>query len=230
MSSEILPKPSMSPEAAVNQLTLWYELKSKLTELRGSEAALRRMLYAYYFPQPREGTNRVDIGFGMDLLLDFDVSRKVDAALLDDQLTNLRKAKVKVDELFIYKPTLVMEQYRALTNEQRLLVDACLDIDDTGLQSLSIVPAKKREVQPAQLAALAPPLPAAIAPPVPAPEPEPVTLTEQAGDFTLEQFLASGWDIPTLVQHGYAIVNTPAPQPPRKKPGRPKGSTKKKGK
>lgn len=180
--TEIPEQQEMTPEQAYALLQEWYKHVQELAPLKVREVLMRKDLRAFYFPAPQEGTNRLFIGGGCDLMLKHQIIRKVDEAALDASVKDLRKAKIKVDELFVYKPQLVKKEYEALTPEQREMVDAVLTISEGEAPQLSIVQATQKS-----LAANAPPpaeeTPAAEeepprtrrsrAKPKPEPEPEP---------------------------------------------------------
>lgn len=152
MDSILIPEaPVITPEQMFAQLNAWYAKQKELRELKESEILLRKDLFKYYFPAPREGTNRLPLGGGWDLIAVQSLNRKVDEAVLDSMLKRLRVAKVPVDALFVYKPSLVKAEYDALTDEQRAIVDECLTIED-GSPQMSIGPAVEPS-QPAQPAA-----------------------------------------------------------------------------
>lgn len=205
-------QPQLTFEQKKEQLQAWYLLKQSLTNIRNQEMPLRKYIAKIFVPEPVEGTNRADLQDGFDLILKHNFTRSVDAAALDASTTELRKAKVKVDELFEYKPTLVLSAYRTLTEEQRLLVDAVLVIDE-GAPSIEIGPHKIEAAEPAQVSLPAPP---AAAPTY--------ALGPKAESFTLQDFYDQGWTNEMLIQEGYLIPQEPEGKPEPKRRGRAKGS------
>lgn len=146
---------TMTNEEAFALLNDWYAKQQQLAELKVTEILMRKQLAKFYFPAAVEGTNRLPLGGGFDLIVQQPINRKVDEASLDSLAQKLRKAKVKVDELFPYKPSLSVSQYRELTPEQKLLVDQCLTIEE-GTPSMEIGPSKGATTEET-LAAAAPP-------------------------------------------------------------------------
>jgi hypothetical protein len=210
-----------SPEQAFAQLQAWYQTRKQLAALKQSEVLTRIDIARYYFREPVEGTNRFPLGDGYDIKYDYKISRNVDEALLDANLKKLRQAKVPVDALFEYKPRLVMDQYRALTEEQRLLVDAVLDIKPGDTPQIDIVPTTSENEPPLQTMPTHAPLPAAAAP---APVHQ-LVMTPLADGVPIEDFYAKGWTNEQLIAHGFAVAIEPERlEPPKPKRGRRPGS------
>lgn len=138
---------NLTPEKAYALLQEWYIDKGKLSELKETEGFTRRRLVAYYFPSPEEGTNRLDLGHGYDLKLNYSYEYKVDEAAVD-QVTQaqIKKHKLPWDDLFVYKPTLNKRVYNDLTSEQQKFVQGLLDIKPASPQ-LEIVAAADRAGQ-----------------------------------------------------------------------------------
>lgn len=132
----------MTPEQAYERLNQWYQQQQEIKNLKGAEVHNRKVLAAYYFRNPTEGTNRFDLGGGFDLKLVAKISHNVDEALLDsvegDDIVENGLQDVW-DDLFVYKPSLSTKVYNNLTAEQKRFVDQFLDITE-ALPSMSIVP------------------------------------------------------------------------------------------
>lgn len=141
--------PNLTPEKAYGLLQEWYIDKKKLSELKEAEGFARRRLVLFYFPSPNEGTNRLDLGAGYDLLLKHGYEYKVDEAAVD-QVTQaqIKKHKLPWDDLFVYKPTLNKRVYNELSAEQQAFVQSLLDITPSSPQ-LDIVPVADRAGQEA---------------------------------------------------------------------------------
>lgn len=158
-------EPALTPEEAFARLQAWFQNNMQLKKLRDAEAVERRALADYYFtPEPIEGTRRIDIGGGYDLVVKRSISRSVDeAALANVTAAQAKKLKLNLDELFPMKPTLSVSEYRNLTDEQRAFVDGLLNIRDDGLPSLAIA---ERKAEPVVAVPPAPPAPPAADMPV----------------------------------------------------------------
>lgn len=151
--TELPSYPGMTPEQAFQRLQEWYQEKERLAALKVHEHLERVALSDYYFKDPREGTNRLDLGGGFDLKLDHGYNYKVDEADLDNvAAADIKKLKLPWDDLFVYKPELHLKTYRSLTAEQKKFVDGLLSIKPASPQ-LSVVPSANREGQAAHVAA-----------------------------------------------------------------------------
>lgn len=220
---------SMTPEQAFQQLQSWYVEKQKLSELKQQEHLTRVALASYYFPSPKEGTNRLDLGGGYDLKLVAGYTVTVDEAAVE-QVTQaqIKKLKLPWDELFVYKPSLNKKVFNELSSEQQKFVQTLLDSKEASPQ-LDIVPNANREGQAAHAQANA------AAPAVSQEAPNVVVRLDtdscQAGEFyfdgdNLWQLREDGeWDQVTDGMPNYeeamAQVNQPAP-----KPSKPRGRRK----
>lgn len=156
--AQIPSKPELSAAEAYEQLKHWYVLQDQLAKLRAEERVLRDVLAGYYFPDAKEGTNKIDLGGGFTFVYLNQYERKVDEAALDSvKVTQKRKMKLEKlwDELFVYKPFLSTRQYRQLTDEQRAFVDEFLEIKPATPRLLIKAPGEQSEqpeeaAQPAQ--------------------------------------------------------------------------------
>lgn len=110
------------------KLEQWYALKDQLKTLSEKEMSLRKEIAEGYFPNPIEGTNTVDIGGGYALKGQFKYNRKVDTPILLNLKEKFLANKIRVDALVEFKPSLVLKEYRQLTEEERTLFDGCLII------------------------------------------------------------------------------------------------------
>lgn len=128
-------------EVTLEDLGTWYKMKEELDKLKTNELLLRRRLFRHYFPSPKEGTNTEKLPDGYQLKGTHKIDRKVDEAALATLTATMQEQGIRVDELFVYKPSLSMTGYKELTAEQRLLADQCLIIKP-GAPSLAIVEPK----------------------------------------------------------------------------------------
>lgn len=145
--ADIPDQPNLTPEQAQKSLQDWYLEQQKLKQLKQHEHLLRTALAGFFFHDPREGTNRVDIGNGFDLKLQHGYNYKVAEEDLDNaKASDIKKLKLPWDDLFVYKPTLHIQTYRSLSAEQKKYVDQFLDIKEASPQ-LEIVPAADKAGQ-----------------------------------------------------------------------------------
>lgn len=135
------PAQPQNAEAAFVMLQSWWATSKQLAELKVEEVVQRKQLATFYFPSPREGTNRLDIGFGYDLKLEHKFNRSIDEASLDNvKASDIKRLKLPWDDLIVYKPELSLSTYRSLTAEQKKWVDEnVIELKD-ATPSLSIVP------------------------------------------------------------------------------------------
>lgn len=154
------------------KLQEWQDAAAKVAAdakpLLDRERELRKEAFAMLFPEPKEGTNTVELANGWVLKGTYPIERKVDAALVQQLRTLklvdlspellgklcidpaafgsgtpvLEALRLNVDELLNYEPKLVVKPYRQLTAEQSLLFDRCLD-SKPGSISMEITQPKK---------------------------------------------------------------------------------------
>lgn len=121
----------LTPEQAYARLQLWYQKQAQLAELKTEEILLRKELSGFYFHRPVEGVNRVDLGGGFDLKLDHGYDYKVDEAALDAvKAADIKRLKLDMDALVVYKPSLSLTAFRKLNAEQYKFVVGFLDIKE----------------------------------------------------------------------------------------------------
>ena len=121
----------MTPEEAFFELQLWWQTAEQLTQLRNKEAAMRKRLAGYYFAAPNEGVNKLDLGNGFDLVLEHKFNRSVDEPALNSvKAADIKRLGLPMDDLFVWKPSLVVREYRDLSAEQLKFIDALLDIKE----------------------------------------------------------------------------------------------------
>jgi hypothetical protein len=123
----------------------WYVLQDQLKKLKASEMLLRTRIFKGLFPNPVEGTNNYPLPEQWVLKGGYKLTRNIDIGSLQAMRERFAAAGVRADSLVEYKPSLVLSEYRTLTDEQRQLFDQCLEIKP-GSPSLEIVlPAKAKK-------------------------------------------------------------------------------------
>lgn len=133
---------AIEPEAVTQEdLNLWYTLKENLSNIKADEANLRRKIFAFFFRDPREGTNKVPLSDGYVLKGDSVVNRALDPGQYEAMREQLKAAGVP-DDIVVLKPEMVLREYRTLTDEQRALFDQCLIIKP-GMPGLDVVQPKR---------------------------------------------------------------------------------------
>lgn len=124
------------------ELERWYKVKAELDKLRAEEMVLRKRLFGAYFPDPKEGTNDFELGGGYVLKGGYKIERKIELPVFLAYKDKFTAAGIPVDAIVAYKPELALKEYRKLTDGQRTLFDACLEIKP-GAPSMEIVMPKK---------------------------------------------------------------------------------------
>lgn len=135
------------PNNAVSQADLaeWYRLQEELKRIKASEMLLRQKIFGAYFPSPAEGTNSAPLADGWVLKGKHTINREIDPGAFGAMKEQFAQAGIAADSLVQYKPSLVLKEYRTLTEEQRQLFDRAL-IVKPGSPALEIVlPAKAKK-------------------------------------------------------------------------------------
>lgn len=135
------------PNNAVSQedLAEWYRLQDELKRIKASEMLLRQKIFGAYFQNPVEGTNSAPLADGWVLKGKYTINRDIDPGALGAMKEQFVQAGISADALVQYKPSLVLKEYRTLTEEQRQLFDRAL-IVKPGSPALEIVlPAKAKK-------------------------------------------------------------------------------------
>lgn len=132
-------------EVKQEDIQQWYVLQDQLKKLKASEMLLRTRIFKGLFPNPVEGTNSYPLPDQWVLKGGYKLTRNIDIGSLQAMRERFVAAGVRADSLVEYKPSLVLSEYRTLTEEQRQLFDQCLEIKP-GSPSLEIVlPAKAKK-------------------------------------------------------------------------------------
>lgn len=120
----------------------WYLSAIELKKVKAREILLRQRLARHFFPTHTEGTNTAILPDGYQLKGVFPVTRDVEIAAFTVLKDKFIEAKINVDALIVWKPSLAVAPYRELTAEQNKLFDQCLIVKD-GTPALEIVPPAK---------------------------------------------------------------------------------------
>lgn len=128
--------------ATPEELVEWYQLKQQLAEVKEREMELRKKIFASFFPEPIEGTNKSPLSDGYVLKATHSIDRKVDDATFQNIKAELLNRGIAVDSVVKYKPELSISAYRLLTEEQVKFFDQCLIIKP-GSPQLDVVKPKK---------------------------------------------------------------------------------------
>lgn len=121
----------------LNELYEWYQLTEQLVPMKAKELELRKKLFGEYFPEPVEGTNRVEIE-GAELIAVLPYNYTIDPDDLDAALETVPASKR--DQLITWKPSLAKKVYNSLSKKARTtFTTTCLTVKP-GSPSLKIVP------------------------------------------------------------------------------------------
>lgn len=132
------------PQKTITQADVeeWYRLQDELRKVKTKEMLLRKKIFEAVFPEPKEGTNSVELGDGYVLKGKHVINRTIDEGSLQAMSKELQEAGINTDELIEWKPSLKTREYRKLTAEQIHLFDQVLIVKD-GSPGLEIVQAKR---------------------------------------------------------------------------------------
>ncbi len=130
MSAPTLDVPALVAER--EKLLAW------LKPAQAREMEIRRQLAPYFFPNPIEGTQHVERD-GFEVALKHTLTRKLDEPALASIMPQMPEQFRNVGVLIKYSAGLVLEGYRALSDEHRLIFDEALTISE-GAPALEIKP------------------------------------------------------------------------------------------
>lgn len=121
----------------------WNALTERIAQeckpLEEEELVLRKALFGHVFPEPREGTNRVDLNGGWQLEGQYKLDRKIDEAALPAVFEAMPEGSK--DYLVTYRPSLVLQMYRTLPENLLQIFDQCLTTK-ASTPTLKLVPPK----------------------------------------------------------------------------------------
>lgn len=129
-------------QVSQEDLNSWFAACQALEAAKAAEIVLRRKIAAFFFRDPKEGTNKVPLADGWVIKMQHVVNRTVDVAALTNLGDEFAKAGLRTDVLLKYKPEVQIANYRTLTDEQRNLFDQALTIKP-GTPQLEIVKPKR---------------------------------------------------------------------------------------
>lgn len=137
----IPPQPGVTTE----ELSQWFTVQDQLKKLKVSEMLMRKRIFGFFFPSPKEGTNTVPLPDSYVLKGGYPITREVDVGAFTAVKEEMTKLGVNADMLVEWKPSLKVAVYRELTDEQQKMFDRCLIIKP-GSPSLAIeLPAKAKK-------------------------------------------------------------------------------------
>lgn len=132
-------------EVTAEDFAEWYRLKGELAAVKAKEMLLRTKIANAIFPMRVEGTNSHDLADGWVLKCKHVITRDIDEAALNILGNEMVSKGIPVANLLKYKPSLVLSEYRKLTEEQRQEFDQVL-ISKPGTPALDVMlPAKNKK-------------------------------------------------------------------------------------
>jgi hypothetical protein len=116
----------------------WVQLSKSVRALVARELELRKKIFAFVFPSPKEGMNVARINEIEDMKASVPYTRKLNMEEIQRRQEEFAAAEIPLAQLIEWKPELKLPIYRALTDDQRELFDEVLLIKD-GSPTLEIV-------------------------------------------------------------------------------------------
>lgn len=120
----------------MNPLYEWYEADLALKAAKEKEMELRKQVFEAYFPEPVEGTNKVEVEGGAVLIANLPYNYSLDEDGVEAGLALVPKGKQET--LVVYKPTLVKKVYNGLSAKAKAAFTAECVVVKPGTPSLQI--------------------------------------------------------------------------------------------
>ncbi len=126
-------------------LAEWWGLQQQMAKIKGREMSLRKELFAYYFPTPKQGTNRTDIGNGFNLEANYkiDVSMDFEAFKLLCEAEG-EAAGVYYTDVVEYKPQFELTNFKSLSEDKQDFIEPVLT-RKPATPSMKIVKQKEKK-------------------------------------------------------------------------------------
>lgn len=126
-----------------DKMSEWFDLTQQLETIKARELQLRNELFAESFADPVEGAahNKRELGDGWILQGDYKINRTIDQAVVSTLAKGDNTAPL-IDKLIRYKPELVLKEWKALSDEDKVLV-ADMVTEKPGTPGLKIVKPKR---------------------------------------------------------------------------------------
>lgn len=118
----------------------WVDAANELNAARDKESQLRKEIFGEHFPDPKEGTNTVNLDNGWKLKAVHKLNRTLDKAALPAVLKEMEEGSE--ERLINYKPELKLKEYKALAEAQKQILNQAVTTKP-GTPSLELVPPKE---------------------------------------------------------------------------------------
>lgn len=147
--AQAAPDPKLTPEQLIEirnaKIREWLNAAKVLADAKENEMRIRKDLTAMMFPTPKKGTQRVPIGDGYNIKLEYKLTHKLgNAELLDDEqnkitiatqvshledeiLGSCTEGEVLATRLIKWTPALVPGEYDKLSTENELIIKKIID-------------------------------------------------------------------------------------------------------
>lgn len=132
-------------ETRDNALQEWNEAKHDADEAIARERELRKIAFGLAFPEPKEGTNTLELGAGWKCKGIYKINYTLDQKRVFEtrQQIALNCGESVMDTLFKVKITLSESAYKKLSdNKAKALIDEILTTKE-GAPTLEIIPPKE---------------------------------------------------------------------------------------
>lgn len=129
-----------------DKILAWAKNAELLKAVKNVEMAQRKEIFGDIFPDPKTGTNTLDLGAGYKLKAVHGYETKLEAttfALLQPEIEKLGDAaKAELAEAVKFTPALVAKGYKAMSEEVKELFDECLVTKPKSVSMELVVPKK----------------------------------------------------------------------------------------
>ena len=115
------------PIDKMNLLQQWFTLSDQLKKIREEEMALRKEMFNYFFPKPKQGTNKADLGDGYELVGKYNLDYEMDYDKFCD-LCKKDDAPMTFEEVVDYEPKFVLKRFKELDSDGQKFVTEALTI------------------------------------------------------------------------------------------------------
>lgn len=113
---------------AMEQLAEWYNIAQQVKLLKDTEMALRTALSRYFFPNPKEGSNKIELPDGAKLVMQHKMSYKILPELMDTVRVQCKEQGINMDDYIKNKPELKLKEWRTLEGDDKEVFGQVLEI------------------------------------------------------------------------------------------------------
>jgi len=129
----------MQTKTLNKKILAWVNITKWLNKAKDDQSKLREEIIEHFFPDPKEGTNKVEYN-GFVFIYSHKIERKIDEAALPAVLKKLPKGTE--DRCVKYKPSLIKKGYDLLPEHLQPKFDEALIIK-VGSLNLKLEPVEK---------------------------------------------------------------------------------------